>query len=257
MFYKPGIRPIWQILILAGAAIGLLLGAAGLVKLWQNRAALPATEPPLPATSVPPTATPAPTLTPTPTPTPTSTATPTPMATPTATPTNTPTPTPSPTPIIVITGVHALGRLETAQYTMRDIVEVKDAPGNLWERLSKDRLLLIAEGEVVAGFDLTQVTEGDITVNGTAVIIVLPPAEILYSRLDNDRTYVYERETGLFRKADPDLESEARRIAEAHLVNWATERDILEKAEQNGVLYLESFLRALGFTSVRIEIREE
>lgn len=254
MFYKLSNRPIWQILIFSGAVIGILLGAAGLVMLWQNQPAL------LPTTTMPPTFTPStakPTSTATPLPTLTAPPTATATATPTATPTHTPTPTPSPTPIIVITGVNALGRLETVQYTMRDIIEVRDAPGNLWERLSKDRLLLIAEGEVVAGFDLTQVTEANIFVSGASVIIVLPPAEILYSRLDNDHTYVYERETGLLRKADPNLESEARRIAEAQLVNWAMERGILEKAEQNGVLYLENFLRSLGFTIIRIEIRKE
>ena len=240
--------PLWQLALLFAATIGILLGIIGIVLLSR-----PAETPPTPApTLAAPTDMP-PTYTPSLTPTPTATSTPTPTPTPTATPTHTPLPTP--TPVAVITGIHAFGRLETTQFMMRDIVEVKDEPGNLWERFSKDRLLLIAEGEVVAGFDLTQVTEEDITVIGNTVLLVLPPAEILYSRIDNERTFVYERETGLFRSPDSDLETEARRIAEAHLNSWALERGILDQAEKAGTFYLENFLRALGFDTVRIEIR--
>jgi hypothetical protein len=138
---------------------------------------------------------------------------------------------------------------------MRDIVEIEDEPANLFEKFSRDKLLLIAEGEVVAGFDLTKVTEDDIVVIGTTVLLFLPPPEILYSRIDNEGTFVYERETGLLRRPDQDLETEARRLAERHLVGWALDRGILEKAEETGVFYMENFLRSLGFTRVRVEVR--
>ena len=161
-----------------------------------------------------------------------------PTLTPTPTRTPTPTQTPTPTPIAVITGINAFGRLETVQYMMRDIVELEDEPANVFEQFSRDKLLLIAEGEVVAGFDLTKVTDDDIFVIGTTVLIMLPPPEILYSRIDNEKTFVYERETGLLRRPDEHLETEARRLAERHLTSWALERGILESGGGNGrVLY--------------------
>lgn len=243
---------LWQLAILLFAMVGLLLGVIGLVILSQQSQEAPPTPTRTTPTDIPPSWTPSPTVTPTAT----STATPMPTNTPTPTATPTHTPVPTPTPLAIITGIHAFGRLETTQFTMRDIVEVKDEPGNFWERLSKDRLVLIAEGEVVAGFDLTRVTEDDISVIGGTVLLMLPPAEVLYSRIDNERTFVYERETGLFRSPDTDLETEARRIAEAHLSSWALERGVLEQAEKMGIFYLENFLRSLGFESVRIEIQE-
>ena len=243
--------PIWQIGVLVVVVVCLTLGVVGAITLAQQasqarHAPTPTALPPTP-TRVLPTA--RPTQTPTPTATPMPTITPSPTATPL------PTATPTPTPIAVITGINAFGRLETVQYTMRDIVRIEDEPVGLLERLSRDRLILIAEGEVVAGFDLTKVTEDDIVVNGTSVRIILPPPEILYSRIDNERTFVYERETGLLRRPDPDLETAARRLAEGQLVSWALEREILDKAEDHGVLYLENFLRSLGFTRVRVEVR--
>jgi hypothetical protein len=242
--------PVWQIAVLVIVVVCLTLGVVGGITLLQQ-ASVPETPTP---TALPPTRTPVlPTARPTQTSTPT--MTPTPTATPSPTPTPLPTSTPTPTPIAVITGINAFGRLETVQYTMRDIVRVEDEPSGLLERLSRDRLMLIAEGEVVAGFDLAKVTEDDIVVLGTRVLIFLPPPEILYSRIDNEGTYVYERETGILRRPDPDLETTARRLAEAQLTSWALERDILDQAEKTGVIYMENFLRSLGFTQVSVEVR--
>jgi len=241
--------PLWQIIAIALVGISVILGVIGAVLLQRepHPAAIP------PPTDVPPSPTRIP---PTPRPTVTPTATPTALPTPTPTPTPTSTLTPTPTPIAVITGVNAFGRLETVQFMMRDIVELEDEPANLFEQFSRDKLLLIAEGEVVAGFDLTKVTEDDIVVIGTTVLLLLPPPEILYSRIDNERTFVYERETGLLRRPDAHLETEARRLAERHLTSWALERGILEQAEETGVFYMENFLWSLGFTRVRVEVRD-
>ena len=241
---------LWQLIIIIAALVGILLGGISLLRQGlSNISPKPTDSPPLlqSAKHTPVNETPSPTATPTipPTQTPTPTATPTPR----------PTWTPSPTPIAVITGIHAFGRLETAQYTLRDIVELEDAPSNVIERFSQDKLLLIAEGEVVAGFDLTKIGEDDIIAIRDTVLLLLPEPEILYSRIDNERTYVYERETGLFRQADPDLETEARRLAEQQIRDWALERGILDDAEEFGFFYLENFLHSLGFNKIRIEIR--
>ncbi|HOT90577.1 MAG TPA: DUF4230 domain-containing protein [Anaerolineae bacterium] len=248
--------PLWQLMLLIVVVVCLTLGIVGGITLLQRRtqanAPTPTSMPFLP-TPTRPLPTPRPTRTPTPTATPTPIPTPTITPSPTATPT--PTSTPTPTPIAIITGINAFGRLETVQYTMRDIVRVEDEPSGLLERLSRDRLMLIAEGEVVAGFDLTKVTEDDIVVIGTTVLVFLPPPEILYSRIDNEKTFVYERETGLLRRPDPDLETAARRLAEQQLVSWALDRDILDKAQETGIVYMENFLRSLGFTHVRVEVR--
>jgi hypothetical protein len=150
-----------------------------------------------------------------------------------------------------------LGRLETAQYVMQTVVDLEREPNNLWQQVfGTDKLLLVAAGEVVAGFDLTQVKASDIVVRGTSVSIKLPPPEILYSRVDNENTYVYQRETGFLVAPDPNLESEARRRAEQALMDWALEHQVLSKAEEFGTLYLETFLHSLGFAEVRIEVRD-
>lgn len=248
-------------LVLTLVAIGFVLiaGLIGWGAFWwgrQNSAPVAETLPEL-ADLVTPTpltapAQPPPLVTNTPTAIPPTT---TPRAT--ASPTPTATPTPTPTPIVVITHVNALGRLETTEFAMRTVIDLANEPGNLWERLvGSDQLMLIAEGEVVAGFDFEKIRPADITVDGTRVTIVLPAPEILYSRIDNEKTQVYERQTGLFVAPDLTLEGRARQLAEKALVDWAIERDIFEQANRDGRLQIENLLRSLGFTDIIIEVRE-
>jgi hypothetical protein len=192
--------------------------------------------------------------------TPTVTGTPTPTPGPTATPIPTPThtPTPTPTPIVVITHVNSLGQLATTEFTMQTVVDLENEPINLWEQVfGTDQLMLVAEGEVVAGIDLDKVEEEDIVVGGTTVNITLPSPEILYSRIDNERTYVYERNTGLLRPIDKTLEARARLLAEQTMIDWAIQRDIYSKAAESARMRIENLLRSLGFTEIVIKFKTE
>lgn len=140
---------------------------------------------------------------------------------------------------------------------MQVIIDLEREPGNLWQQaFGTDQLLLIAEGQVVAGFDLTKIGTDDIVVEGRSVSLKLPPPEILYYGVDEDKTYVYERRTGFLVPTDSTLETEARRLAQEELVNWAVEHQAFEKAEESGIFYLESFLRSLGFVDIEIEVRD-
>ena len=196
-----------------------------------------------------------PTATVTLTPTVTHTLTPTSTPTPTYTPTPTSTPTPTPTPATLILRVRALSRLETIRYSMETIIEGGSDPGGFLSFLGigKEKLVLIARGQVVGGVDFSLMEEDDIVVNGQKVTLYLPPAEILVSKLDNERTGVYEYEKGLFTRRDVQLESELRARAEEELVRRAVEDGILIQAETNANAYLLLLLHALGFTEVEFQ----
>ena len=247
----------WQIVVLILVVIG---GAAYVVSGWfgsQPGTLLTESSPISPAAmSTRPVIH---TNTPTSTSLPTATLGPTPTPTGTPTPTRTPIPTPTPTntPIVVNPKLKALGRLETAQYVMQVVIDLEREPNNLWQQaFGTDKLLLVAEGEVVAGFDLAKVGPEDVTVNGRKVSLKLPAPEILHHAVNEDKTYVYERQTGFLVRPDPSLETEARRRAEQEVLNWALDHDVYQKAEEFGVAYLHSFLRSLGFTEVTIEVQD-
>ncbi len=72
-------------------------------------------------------------------------------------------------------------------------------------------------GEVVGGIDLTNLQPGDVVIQGHKVWIHLPTAQVFSTRIDNAKTKVYSRDTGLFSSEDPNLESEVREEAERQL----------------------------------------
>ena len=103
----------------------------------------------------------------------------------------------------VVRQVQRLQRLETVNYTMDKIISGEHANAYLPKFLVGDRLLLVVHGEVVAGINLGLLQPADVSVRGDRVSIHLPPAEVFSTRIDNARTRVYSRDTGLFSSPDP------------------------------------------------------
>lgn len=153
----------------------------------------------------------------------------------------------------VVDKIRQLSRLETVDYSIDKIVEAnRQAPG-IPDFLAGDRLLFVAHGEVIAGVDLAQLSGNDVhIVNGT-VYVHLPAAQVLSSRLDNARSHVYERNTGLLVPTDPGLESQVRQAAEQQITQAALDDKLLDKAHQNARVSVTGLLYALGFRNVNVE----
>ncbi len=153
----------------------------------------------------------------------------------------------------VVEKIKQLSRLETVEYSLDKIVEGERQSAYLPDFLAGDKLLLVAHGEVIAGIDLGQFKTGDVQVNGDTVHVRLPAAQILTTRIDNGRTRVYSRTTGLLVATDPNLESEVRQTAEQQIAQAALDDGILEKARQNARTSVTALLYGLGFRTVDVE----
>ncbi len=154
----------------------------------------------------------------------------------------------------IIKEIRTLGRLETASFTLEKIIE-GGQKGNFFENiLYGDRILLIAHADIIAGFDLQKMADADIVISGTTLTINLPAPEILVTKLDNEKTRVYDRREGLLSRDGKDLESKARLEAERAIRQDACKADILEIASQNGRKQLKTMFSAAGFTEVKVYI---
>jgi hypothetical protein len=151
----------------------------------------------------------------------------------------------------VVQQIQQLQRLETVVYSMEKIVTGSQDSKFLPRLLAGDRLLLIVHGDVTAGVDLGALDASQLSIDGRTVTINLPEPSVFATRLDNARTRVYARETGLFTSPDPQLESEVRREAERQLTQAALDGGILKTAAANARTTLTSLLHGLGFETVR------
>jgi hypothetical protein len=157
----------------------------------------------------------------------------------------------------VVQRIQRLQRLETVVYSMEKIVTGAQDSAYLPKFLGGDRILLIVHGEVTAGIDLAKLDQSKININGRRIELELPPAEIFATRIDNQRTRVYSRETGLFTTPDPNLESAARREAERQIGQAAIDSGILKTAASNGRANLTGLLEALGFETVVVRDEDQ
>jgi len=88
-----------------------------------------------------------------------------------------------------------------------------------------------------------------VLVNGV-LNVRLPPAEIFIVTLDNNKSYVYRRDTGILTKQTVDLETLARQRAEEEIQKAVLEDGILNQAQNNAELFLYKFFQSLGYRDV-------
>lgn len=160
-----------------------------------------------------------------------------------------PTPTILPDPVTIVVNIRGLARLETIQYTLEKVIAAETGQGT-FGFLFGDKLIFVAHGYVIAGIDLTRVTPEDLNVQDGVLYVRLPEPEVFVVTLDNEKSYVFNRETGVLTHGDVNLESTARQAAEQEIFNAAITDGILDIARQNGENYMYRLLRNLGFQEV-------
>ena len=158
----------------------------------------------------------------------------------------------------VLRAVQSLARLETTRFHMERVIDVREDQRTLFGLVdTRDALLLVAAGDVVAGVDLAP--EGSVLAEVDAergsVKVQLPAPAILWARLDTERTYVHTRETGLLARRAQNLETRARQEAERSIRGAAVEAGILERAREDATRSVRSLLIGLGFREVQVEFR--
>jgi hypothetical protein len=157
-----------------------------------------------------------------------------------------PTPTIIPDPVTYINEVRALARLETIQYSIEKVI-TGETGGGTFQSLFGDKILFVGHGTVIAGIDMEKLQPENMRFENGVLTVKLPPAEVFIATLDNEKSYVYDRETGVLAKPDVNLETLVRQRAEEEILKAAIEDGILEQAQLNAEAYLFKFFAALGY----------
>jgi hypothetical protein len=153
----------------------------------------------------------------------------------------------------VIERIQRLQRLETVVFNMDKIVTGEKDNPILPDFIAGDRLLMIVHGQVVAGIDFSRMKTSDIKVQGKEVRVHLPNPQILITRLDNARTKVYSRSTGLLVRVDPNLETQVRQEAEGELLQEAAAGGIIANARDNARATVTTLLQGMGFEKIEVD----
>jgi hypothetical protein len=154
----------------------------------------------------------------------------------------------------VVEKIQRLNRLETVVYSLDTVVESSESSAVLPDALAGDKLLMIVHGQTIAGIDMSklqpdsvEITEGT---GGRTIKLALPPSQVFVTTIDEGKSRVYTRDTGLFVKADPNLETVTRQKAQAELQSAALSDGILDAATTNAKATVTAMLEGLGFAHV-------
>lgn len=156
----------------------------------------------------------------------------------------------------VVQKIQRLNRLETVVYSLDTVVEGSKSSPILPDLLAGDRILLVVHGQSIAGIDLSQLKPEDVRItasNGARSIhVTLPASQLFVTTLDNQRTRVYARSTGLLVPVDQNLESDTRDRAQQQLQQTALADGILDSARKNARATVTTLLYSLGFQNVDV-----
>jgi hypothetical protein len=156
---------------------------------------------------------------------------------------------------VTISTMRELAQLTTYELVEYTLVEQSDDRGWLnWA--TGDSVSMFVVARIGAGVDLASMGPGSVEsdpATGVAVIRI-PGAEIAYVEVDEEQTHVYDRDTGIFTSGDPNLERAARLAAQEILVGAALDRGLLELAETEAQLLIQTFVESLGYVDVEVII---
>ena len=119
------------------------------------------------------------------------------------------------------------------------------------EGLITDEIVIIANGKVRAGFNLKNLADGDIRINGDTLTVNLPEAEI-FDVIVNPSNFDIYIEDGTW---DEEKVTEIKNKAVSKIKEDALTNGILVKATNSGVKKLSEMFKTFGFPVVNITIK--
>ncbi|MBU0695112.1 MAG: DUF4230 domain-containing protein [Bacteroidetes bacterium] len=149
---------------------------------------------------------------------------------------------------VMVSKITNMGKLELVKYSMKDVVEKKQTR----RVLPDQRILFVAVGEVAGCIDLTKVKKSDIQFGEDSIIISLPAPEICYSKIDHQKSKVYDVSGVWFPSDTKDMVEDIYKIAEQQLIKSANEMQILSKTKENAKLIFKPLIE--NFSGKRVGI---
>jgi hypothetical protein len=147
----------------------------------------------------------------------------------------------------ILVQVKQLKQLVTVRYNIQRVVGINEPK----EPFGSESILLMVGGEALAGVDLEKLTRNDciLSDDNRKVFIVLPPAKLLDTYLDEKQVKVWDRHVTWWTPwvpFNPDLEHKARLQALDEIRSAALNMGILDQAQHNAETAIRDLLAALG-----------
>lgn len=160
---------------------------------------------------------------------------------------------------LIIEQLRQVSQLSTVIFTTESLIPTK-AERTLGQFVvGRTELIYLAQGEVRAGINLADLKPEHLQQTETGLEIILPPPEILDSKIDVKRSQVYHYHRGFLALGPdlaPELQSQAQRRALDRIVASACQRGILTQANLETQAVVTQLLESAGHENITVKTQE-
>lgn len=156
---------------------------------------------------------------------------------------------------LIVRQIRGASELTTAVFTMEAVVPARQDRSLAGYKIGTTTLLYIAYGEVRAGVDLKELSANNVQVVNNNVQLQLPPPRILDSKIDVNRSRVYDYDRGflgLGPDTAPQLQMFAQQETLKRIVTAACSQGVLQQANDRAELVVTQLLNTAGYKNVEV-----
>lgn len=155
----------------------------------------------------------------------------------------------------VLERIQPLSELNTVEMYFNEIIDFNDAKHfhNFEIPFTQKSFIFTVKARVKAGIDLMPLTEENIRISGTEIILVLPAPTITSKEILEYKAY--DEQDGLFNEITTEDTFKALNQFEGSLEKQALDSGILEQAQNNARNSLTGLLKSLEFETIAIEFK--
>ncbi|MEO6219585.1 MAG: DUF4230 domain-containing protein [Ginsengibacter sp.] len=152
-----------------------------------------------------------------------------------------------------VLGLQKMSDLATAEYVVTKIIKAND--NKTWYKVGDRKILMSCKATLVAGIDMSKISEKDIKIDGYKISLTLPPARLLYININPEDIKTAYEDVSMFRtKYSSQERDELATQAEIQIKESADSLGIFVTAETNATLFINNFLKKEGFQNIIINI---
>ena len=150
-----------------------------------------------------------------------------------------------------VLGLQQMSDLATAEFVVTKIIKASD--DKTWYKAGDRKILMSSKATIVAGIDLSKLSEDDFSIDGESITITLPRAKLLYINIKPEDIKTAYEEVSLFRtKFTSQEKNELAVQAENQIKESVPSLGVLVTAETNASLFVDNFLKNLGYKNINI-----
>jgi hypothetical protein len=164
---------------------------------------------------------------------------------------------------VVLAELHDQSRYVAASGRFQTVIDTTTDADYLPDAIKGSREIFVAEGDVDAWTEFSGLTERSLQISedGTAITVHVPPAQLGRPRIDTGATRLLSRERGVLDRVgdalgggDPANQQALYQRAEQKIAEAAAQSELARRGEENTQKFLRTLFEGMGYRNVTIII---